>query len=207
VTGGSAPSHLGPLRVLDGVEPGKHRGDDGPAFERLYLAYRSRVYGFLYRMSGAGDRADDLFQETWLRVARSWARRGHAEIADQEAWLFTVARNVFLSDRRARVTSARGATQLGEDPVPAGRTPERIAEAREDAAALEAALAELSDDDRAVLWLVAGEGLEQRQIARVLGVGYAAVRQRLARARERLAQRLARASEDGGQTPRKANRP
>jgi RNA polymerase sigma-70 factor (ECF subfamily) len=179
-------------------------GGEAAALERLYGAYRSRIYGFLYRMAGTRDGADDLFQETWLRVARNWADR--AGIADEEAWLFTVARNVFLSERRATATKLRGAEELKLVPAPAGRSPEHVAEDRQDAAALEAALAALSADDRAILWLVAVEGLEQRQIAEVLGIGYPAVRQRLARARERLSERLAHATLDGREPdPHKAN--
>jgi RNA polymerase sigma-70 factor (ECF subfamily) len=169
-------------------------GSQAAAFERLYAAYRSRVYGFLYRMAGTRDAADDLFQDTWLKVARSWDRRGNAEIADQEAWLFTVARNVFLSERRATAAKTRATHELELVPPSGGGSPERLAATREAGAALEAALDELSDDDRAVLWLAAVEGLHQRQIAQVLGIGYAAARQRLARARERLSQRMARAT-------------
>jgi RNA polymerase sigma-70 factor (ECF subfamily) len=157
------------------------------------------VYGFLFKMSGARDQADDLFQETWLRVARCWADRA-TDIADEAAWVFTIARNVFLSERRASATQARGAERLKHVPPPASHSPELVAAAREDAAVLEEAFAQLSEDDRALLWLVAAEGLEQQQVARVLGIGYAAVRQRLARARDRLVDHLARAKEDQRQT-------
>lgn len=178
------------------------------AFERLYDAYRSRVYGFLFRMSGAPDQTDDLFQETWLRVARTWADRGAADIADEAAWLFTVARNVFLSERRASATKAVGIERLRLVPPPPSPSPELAAAAHEDAAALEEALAGLSEEDRAVLWLVAAEGLDQQQVARVLGIGYAAARQRLARARERLAAGLARERRPGADTTaRKERRP
>jgi RNA polymerase sigma-70 factor, ECF subfamily len=202
VTDEPALSQVRAQRVLAKVErasrPDVSRG--AVAFERLYVAYQSRIYGFLFRMTGARDRADDLFQETWLRVARNWADRGAAEVADQGAWLFTIARNVFVSERRASATNARGIERLKLVPVAASPSPERIAAAHEDAAALEEALLEISDDDRAILWLVAAEGLEQRQVARVLGIDYAAVRQRLARARQRLADRMTCTEADDGQT-------
>jgi RNA polymerase sigma-70 factor, ECF subfamily len=202
VTGPGALSHSGRLRVLEGV-----RSEDA-AFERMYAAYHSRVYAFLHRLAGTRDGADDLFQETWLRVARSWAERGRADIDDEEAWLFTVARNAFLSERRAHSVKARGAEELRLVPPAPGPSPERAAQERQDVAALDAALAALSDDDRTLLWLVAAEGLEQHQIARVLGIGYAAVRQRLARARDRLAEHLDHARADGAGTPsRRANQP
>jgi RNA polymerase sigma-70 factor, ECF subfamily len=160
------------------------------AFNRLYAEQRARVYGFLYRLAGARDRADDLFQETWLRVARSFAGGAAAEVEDEEAWLFTIARNVFLSARRARTVETRAAGALTLVPRPAEPTPERLAQAHQGAAALETALAALSEEDRTILWLVAAEDLDQRQVAAIMGIGYAAVRQRLARARARLNERL-----------------
>jgi RNA polymerase sigma-70 factor (ECF subfamily) len=170
---------------------------EGAAFERMYASYHSRIYAFLHRMAGTRDAADDLFQETWLRVARTWGDRGRADIEDQQAWLFTIARNVFLSERRAHSVRARGALELRLLPSPAGPSPERAAQDRQEVAALDAALAALSADDRALLWLVATESLKQHQIARVLGIGHAVVRQRLARARERLAEHLGHARVEG----------
>jgi RNA polymerase sigma-70 factor (ECF subfamily) len=201
-------SQGGDFGVLDGVvranRPDLQREATG--FERLYGAYRSRVYGFLFRMSGVREDADDLFQETWLRVARTWADRGTAGIADEAAWLFTIARNVFLSGRRASAAKARGVERLRLVPAAASPSPERISAASQEIVALEEAMTQLSEDDRAILWLVAGEGLEQQQVARVLGIGYAAVRQRLARARERLADLLARARMDGDETTTRKER-
>jgi RNA polymerase sigma factor (sigma-70 family) len=68
-----------------------------PPFERLYLAHRDDVHASLRRLLGR-DRADDAFQETFLRALRAYDRLPHAE--NLRAWLLTIARNVALDELR-----------------------------------------------------------------------------------------------------------
>jgi RNA polymerase sigma factor (sigma-70 family) len=68
-----------------------------PPFERLYLAHRDDVHAALRRLVGR-DRADDAFQETFLRALRSYDRLAHAD--NLRAWLLTIARNVALDELR-----------------------------------------------------------------------------------------------------------
>ena len=159
---------------------------DGEGFDRLYARYHGRVYGFIHRLARRRDLADNLFQETWLRLARGWADSGG--VADLEAWLFTIARNVFLSQVRADATTSRTALGLRQLPAREPRGPEQAAQASETMSRLEAAFEALSEEDRSILWLVAIEGLDQQQVAGILGIGHAAARQRVARARGRLAE-------------------
>ncbi len=81
------------------------RQRDPRGFDLAYGAYGARVRAFLLRLSGRKDLADDLLQHTFLRLAE----RGPELRADSDlrAWLFTVARNAYLSKSRAlRTTTA-----------------------------------------------------------------------------------------------------
>jgi RNA polymerase sigma factor (sigma-70 family) len=157
------------------------------AFARVYAAERGRLYGFLLRLCQNSELAADLFQNTWLKLAqRASSLR---EDTDVRAWLFTVARNEYRSHCRAQMVDLSRFLAVGreqqtwpEAPLPGERTAE--------IERLETALASLADADRELLLLVGVEGLELQQAAEVLGVSYAALRQRLARARARLAQKL-----------------
>jgi RNA polymerase sigma factor (sigma-70 family) len=165
------------------------------SLDDLYTRYHRRLFGFLCRLAGAPDPAEDLFQEAWLRIARGWATL--ARTADVEAWLFTVTRNVFISRHRARTVERRGLDRLAQLPEAAPARPDQLLDSSLAVADLERAFATLPDDDRAILWLVAVEDMDQDQVAQVFDVSYSALRQRLSRARARLNQALA---EGGPQT-------
>ena len=74
------------------------RAGDTGAFDDVYEAYRPRVFSFLLRMSRSRTVAEDLLDETWLRLVRS----AHDLRPDTRIgpWLFTVARNLYWSYRR-----------------------------------------------------------------------------------------------------------
>lgn len=151
------------------------------AFQAVYAAERKRLFGFLVRLSRDPHVAADLFQNTWLKLARC-AGSLH-EQTDLRAWLFTVARNEYRSYCRAQVLDASRLLVLGREHDAHVATPvegPRVA-------AIDAALRRLSDGDREVILLVAVEGFEPQRAAGILGISYAALRQRLARARQRFA--------------------
>jgi RNA polymerase sigma-70 factor (ECF subfamily) len=165
------------------------RGDES-AFDALYAKYRGRVLGFLLRLAGRRDVAEDLFQETWVKLARHAPRL--AEDTDLAAWLFRVARNTWVSHRRWSMLDVSRLVALQEEilaPARASGAEERTDAART-VARLEAAIASLPAASREVVLLVGVEGFDQEQAAAILGISYAALRQRLARARVQLAAKL-----------------
>lgn len=168
------------------------RRGEPAAFDRAYGEHRARVYSFLARLSGRADIAQDLFQETFLKLARSASTlRPDTDLA---AWLFTVARNEFLSYRRRAAARPAESTNLDDDhPAYAthARNPERDAVASRELERLDVALASLPEAHREVLLLVAVEGLEADRACAVLGLKPDALRQRLSRARAALADTLA----------------
>lgn len=161
------------------------RSGSRDAFERVYGAEKSRIFGFLMRLSRDPNVAADLFQNVWLKLARS--ARTLREDTDVRAWLLTVARNEYRSYCRAQLLDMSRLLvldrELSCDGLPDGGGDAELA-------AVEAALATLGDADRELLLLVCVEGIDARAAAGMLGISYDALRQRLARARKRLTDAL-----------------
>src|SRR3954470_23767187 len=74
------------------------RRGERAAFRELHARFAQASFGFLLRLAGRRDVAEDLHQEVWFAIARHAARL--APDTDLAAWIFTVARNRFLSSRR-----------------------------------------------------------------------------------------------------------
>ena len=165
------------------------RGDP-VAFDRVYDEYRPRLYGFLLRMSRSRTVAEDLLDETWLRlVSRVRSLRPDTRLG---AWLFTVARNLYWSHRRACLleeTREPDLLTLWPSPSP-WPSPFELAATSELERRVETALAGLQPHHREALLLVAHEGLTPGEAATVSGITPEAFRQRLSRARAALAEKL-----------------
>jgi RNA polymerase sigma-70 factor (ECF subfamily) len=173
----------------------RHRDGDPAAFGLLVHRYRSAVYGTLLRGGVPAAVADDLFQETFLRVHQA-AGRFRPETT-LKAWLLTITTNLLRSHyRKAKVRRVLvdwwlpAASPAGpRDDAP---TPERQAAAREELAWLSEALDALPEDWRQALVLTQVEGLSTGDAAAALGVPAATVRTWVHRGRLALAKRRAR---------------
>lgn len=165
------------------------RARDERAFRELHEAYRARLYTFLLRLTRDEQLARDLSQESWLRLAAN-AHRLTLE-SDPAAWLFTVARNLYVSQRRWRVLDRERLAALS-----LGFWQQAIAQPLEHAAAsqtqrnLERALQTLAMGLREVLLLVSIEGFSTQEVAEMLGTSDDNIRQRLSRARAQLKRQL-----------------
>jgi RNA polymerase sigma-70 factor (ECF subfamily) len=165
------------------------RGDEA-AFDAFYDEYRARLFAFLVRLSRRRDVAEDLLEETWLRlVVKAPSLAPDTRLL---AWLFTVARNLYWSYCRSRLLDEDRMAALARLwPFTDRRTsPFEAIAGRETASRIERALARLSRADRETLLLVAVEGLDPAEAAAACGVRPEALRQRLSRARTRLAEAL-----------------
>jgi RNA polymerase sigma factor (sigma-70 family) len=132
-----------------------------PPFERFYEEHRADVMRLLRRQLGR-DRADDAFQETFLRALRAYGRLHHDE--HLRAWVLTIARNVAIDTvRRTRPTS------------------ELVEKGAEDGLPAYEELAPLTDGlpqkERAAVVLRYGYDLSYDQIAAALGSSADAARQ------------------------------
>ena len=167
------------------------RAGDADAFDAVYAEYNTRLFAFLARLSRNRATAEDLLEETWLRLV------SHAERLREDtqlgAWLFTVARNLYVSYCRSRMLEDAHAPDLiGLWPSGCPSSPFEETAGHELGVRLEAALAELPLQYREALLLVAIEGLTPSEAAQVCGVSGEAMRQRLSRGRVMLAERLRR---------------
>jgi RNA polymerase sigma-70 factor (ECF subfamily) len=160
------------------------RENDRSAFDVVYDQHRPRIFGWLLRMTSDRATAEELLQETFLRLARHATRL--RPDTNLRAWLFTVARNLVRSRRRWAWLDSSRLLAWSETPKHRSPTPEDLAGATEMQRRLEAALADLSATSREVVLLVVYEGLEPNEAAEVLGIRPDALRQRLARARAQL---------------------
>lgn len=168
---------------------GLRRGD-AAAFDEIYDAYRPRLFAFLLRLSRDRVVAEDLLDETWLRlVANVRTLRPDTRLG---AWLFTVARNLFWSHHRSRMLAAALEPEvLRLWPEPEGwPSPFDLAASSELERRVEQALAGLPPQQREVLLLLAQQELTPAEAAAVCGITPEALRQRLSRARAALARAL-----------------
>src|SRR5438309_1646329 len=102
-----------------------------PPFERFYLAHRDEVLGYLRRL--VGQRAEDAWQETFLRALRAYERLEHGR--HLRAWVFTIATRVAMDELRAKPSGdlslaldAAGELPGGELRRPAYRELEHLTE-------------------------------------------------------------------------------
>ncbi|MEO8549535.1 MAG: RNA polymerase sigma factor [Kofleriaceae bacterium] len=167
---------------------GLRRGD-AAAFDAVFAAYRRRLYGYLVRMTRRRDVAEDLLQETFLRLAQHAKRL--ADDTRLGAWLFTVAHRLVQSWGRAQAVRAQLAGDFpAQEPAGVERSPLEAVADSQTQLALERAFAALAPAHREVALLVGIEGMQPSEVAEILGLRADAVRQRLARARAQLAELL-----------------
>jgi RNA polymerase sigma factor (sigma-70 family) len=125
-----------------------------PPFERFYLAHRDEVLGYLRRLLGA--RAEDAWQETFLRALRGYDRLQHGRRL--RAWVFTIATNVAMDELRTKPCANLAQTEVA------------AVELRRDAfKELEHLTDELPPTERAAVVLRYGYDLPYAQIADALG--------------------------------------
>jgi len=128
---------------------------DEASFEELYHRYDRQLYGYLNNMIGNSTEADEVFEETWLRVIEKLPK--YRDEGRFSAWLFRMARNLFI-DRVRRRTPERNSISIDDEeqvPVaaPAAHSPEKIADASDLSAVIDAALAQLAPELREVFLL------------------------------------------------------
>jgi RNA polymerase sigma-70 factor (ECF subfamily) len=165
------------------------RSGDVAAFDAVYAEYNARLFSFLARLARSRETAEDLLEETWLRLV------SHADRLREDTqlgpWLFTVARNLYVSYCRSRMLEdAHAPGMIGLWPSGCHSSPFEETAGHELGRRLEAALAELPLTYREAILLVAVEGLTPSQAAQVCGISGEALRQRLSRGRAMLAERL-----------------
>ena len=166
------------------------RVGDATAFDAVYDSLNAQVFIFLARLAGSRELAEDLAEETWLRLVAHAPRLAADTHIDR--WLFTVARNLHASYRRSRMLEDAHAPDLvGLWPSGTpGPSPFEQTEANEAEQRIAALLGSLPSVYREALLLVGVEGLKAAEAAEICGVTAETMRQRLSRARALLSRRL-----------------
>ncbi len=161
-------------------------GDDR-AFADVYRAVAARLRTFLVRLVRSEPLADDLMQETFLRIHR--ARGSFARGARLLPWCYAIARNVHVDHLRHR-PSQRERPAETEEPLdmPAGPEAdgEEVAAAAQLARVVERTLTTLPPNQREAFILLRYEGLSVAEAAAILGVTEGAVKLRAFHAYEAL---------------------
>jgi RNA polymerase sigma-70 factor (ECF subfamily) len=183
------------------------RSGDARAFHTLVQRHRQAVYNFIFRYVGHRQRAEDVLQETWLKVVRSSSE--YEPKARFTTWVFTIARNLCVDAARKesyRQTDSLDAPvggddegrelgQLVADDGAAG--PDRAANNARLRPLLNRALSALPPEQREVFLLREYQGIGFKEIAEVTGVNENTVKSRMRYALEGLRKRLAELGVDG----------
>jgi len=172
------------LADLDAIMERCATGDDR-AFDELYRRGAQRVRGFLIRLSSDAALADDLTQETFVRIHRS--RGNFAPGAAALPWMFAIARNAFLDHARRESVRRSSRSKLVQSPEAAKDTQgDEVLSGREMLDVVRSTLERLPMLQRDAFVLIRFEGLSVSEAAQVLGATEAAVKVRAFRAYEAL---------------------
>jgi len=191
--------------------PGEEASDAG--LGALFTQHRAELLRFLTARCGSPEEAQDHLQELWLKITTQPSR----PIANGRAYLFRMANNLVLDERRARhramardrnwlEAEGGGAMEPEYRPDPAMPADEAIA-MQQEAALLEQAICQLPAGAQRALRLYRLEGVAQGEIARIMGISRSGVEKHLAVAMKHLRNALAdcgwiaaAASEEQGQS-------
>jgi len=185
----------------------KVRSGDAAAFEELVLRYQGRLLTVLEHLVGSRELAEDLAQETFLRVFK--ARERYEPEAKFCTWLFTIANNVASNALRSRSrrkevgvpdrantdTSAFGLYQMAK--AASGLMPARIIDKAETAEMVRQALETLGERQKMALLLSKFEGMSYQDIAASMDLSVQATKSLLSRARVNLQRILSPYMEEG----------
>jgi RNA polymerase sigma-70 factor (ECF subfamily) len=174
------------------------RGGDISALGVLYDRHRASVHAFVLRASWSDALAEDITQETFLRLARMADRYDGRE--SSRPLLLGIAAKLTADARRRSLRSANLLRSLSQDvPSVTLATPEREATNAEALRRVHLALQKLSPEKRIILLLVEGEGFTGQEAAEALEIPLGTVWTRLHKAREALRHTLDRRPDAAGE--------
>ena len=153
---------------------------DVQAFDALFRRYERRAYVFFLRRTGSPERAQDLYQELFLRIHR--ARDRYDAGRPFTPWFFQIANRLLVDDHRKAFRSREVAIENREPQAEVPGGGDRVAEREE----LERLLDALSPEERYVLLSSRVEGIGYPELADHLGKSVDAVKKMASRAVRRV---------------------
>jgi RNA polymerase sigma-70 factor, ECF subfamily len=151
------------------------------SFHDLYQQYARDVYRFSYWLTGDAAEAEDITSETFVRA---WTATDQFKVQTVKAYLFTIARNLYLHSKRRTMRL----TKLDPEMTDPALNPSDLAVQRSELESVMRAMQSLPEIDRAALLLRAQHELSYEEIAQSLGISLAAVKVKIYRARLKLTQ-------------------
>ncbi len=148
-------------------------------FQELYDSYATEVYRFALWLAGNSYDAEDITSETFIRA---WVRRNTIRTETLKAYLFTIARNVYLENQRKRKQQV-ALEDVYTDPAPG---PDKMVESQLELQSVQRIVQTLPEIDRAAFVLRVQHGLPYAEIARVLGLSLTATKVKVHRVRKKL---------------------
>jgi RNA polymerase sigma-70 factor (ECF subfamily) len=166
------------------------RQRDPELIDRLIEIHKHKLFRYLVYLTASRERAEDFFQETWIRVME----RGHQYDGESrfETWLFSIARHLVIDWQRQKKMQSLDSLLEPESGTAvefadaAALSPLNLILTSEEATAVQSSLERLPVIHREVLLLRFQEDLPLAEIGRVLGVPLATVKSRLYRSLESL---------------------
>jgi RNA polymerase sigma-70 factor (family 1) len=168
------------LRVIAG---------DETAFAQLFNLYKNKLYSFIYNLSGSATVAEDVLQETFLKIWRD--REQLSGIENINAYLYRMAQNHAINVLRRQ---SREALLLNEVRrlAPEGVQGDEWLAAKEVQTALQQAIDQLPPQQRKVYQLGQEQGLTYEQIAQSLSISTSTVRNHMVQALKTIREYIAR---------------
>lgn len=149
------------------------------SFEELYVSYSPDVYRFANWLSGNANDAEDITAETFVRA---WLNVATIRTETLKAYLFMIARNIYLESLRKR-QDHEPLNDVHLDPYP---TLEKILETQSELDQIRAALLTLPEIDRSTFVMRVQYDLSYAEIARVLQISEGAAKVKVHRVRKLL---------------------
>jgi len=143
-------------------------------FNELFKAHSKDLFNFLYYKYGADNNPHDIVQEAYIKL---WKNCEKVIYAKARAFLFTVGNNQMLSELAKKKTALKFAETKPK--AYSLETPEFVMQEKEYGDRLEAALAELTEEQRVAFLLNRIEGKKHQEIAEILGISRKAVEKRI----------------------------
>lgn len=182
-----------PITVTDEELVRSSVAGDTKAFTELLKRYQDSVYSLLYNLSQKAELADDLTQQTLIKVWKSLPQ--FEQRSSFSTWVYRIAHNVFYDFKRKRQPEAEdidsetfvhSAIDTGKSTVASEMAPDEALMKKERLQMFKKALARLSPEHSSVLILKEVNGLSYKEIAEVSGCSTGTVMSRLHYARQNL---------------------
>jgi len=152
---------------------------DTISFQQIYNQYAEDVYRFSFWLTGDADEAKDITSETFVRV---WTAKTEPRIESVKAYLFAIARNLWLHDNRRK----KKLVSFDEEMCNTNAPLQKLVEARFDLDMAIKALQMLPELDRAVFIMRVEDGMSYEEIAGATGISISNVKVKVFRARAKI---------------------